>query len=228
MANRYRKTIYVLLLALLIVALFGSSVFLQDILQEFTATLTQFESQNPFLSAVIFIGLAIFSILLGPFTSIPLVPPAIVIWGVPTTLFFLVGGWLIGNSLAYFIGRSYGLTLVSKIVGEKKIDDWMNKIQGYLNFWLLLLFRFSTPSETGYAFGLIRYDFAKYILISFLAELPYGLLAVYASEALVSSDFRAYLNYGWAWVFAFIFGYILIIQYLKKSKNNNINRKDSI
>ena len=201
---------YILLLLLLGIVLFGLSIFLQDRLEGFIISLSEFADENPILSAQLFILFASLSILLGPFSSIPLVPPAIVIWGPFLTLLFLITGWLFGNSMAYVIGHYYGYTLIKKILGEKKVNLWIDKIENYLNFWFLFLFRLATPSETGYIFGLIRYDFGKYLIISILAETPFALAAVYGSNALLDSAFGSYLNYAWVWVFIVIIAYVLI------------------
>ncbi len=195
----YKKPVYLILLVLLIAAAFGSSAFLQDYLSALTDFLQEFQNQNPFVAALMFILFASLAVLLGPFSSVPLIPSAVVIWGPILTFIFLLSGWLIGNTLAYLIGRHYGLMLVTKIIGEKEVNSWINSIGKKISFFWLLLFRFVTPSETGYAFGLIKYDFKKYFLITISAEIPFGIIAIYASGEVAENGIRSLLNLSWLW-----------------------------
>jgi len=85
-------------------------------------------------------------------------------------------------------------------VGHKKLDDWLAALQPRLSFPLLLLFRLATPSETGYVFGLLKYDFRKYLLLSFLAELPFAFIIVFASDALTNTGWASFLLLLLAWI----------------------------
>ena len=50
----------------------------------------------------------------------------------------------------------------------------------------MLLFRLASPAEMpGYVLGAVRYGFVKYFLATFIAEFPFAVIAVYASEALI-------------------------------------------
>jgi len=194
-----KRIFYTVVLLLFLALLFQSSIFLQEILREFTGSLIGFEEFNPRSAMILFVLFASLSVLAGPFSSFPLVPPAVLIWGLPMTLVLLYLGWLMGNCIAYFIGRFFGRFLVDKIVGEAKVGNWINSLKAKLTFFYLLLFRIATPSETGYAFGVIHYDFAKYLIISMLAELPFVLLMVYAGEAFTRSSTYALISLVWIW-----------------------------
>jgi len=78
------------------------------------------------------------------------------------------------------------------IVGRQKIEKWILKLESRMTFLLLLLFRLATPSETGYLFGIFRYNFWKYLLITFLSELPITFLIVYTSDAFVQNNWRLF------------------------------------
>ena len=72
-----------------------------------------------------------------------------------------------------------------------------------MTFPLLLLFRLAMPSETGYVFGLFRYDFCRYLLITFLAELPFAILIVYGSDAFIQTNW-------WSFAILFLVGVAII------------------
>lgn len=194
-----KKSLYILLLILAVVALFYSAVYIQEALGDLTKLLAQFNEKNSALGRAIFYILAGLSIILGPFTSAPLVPSAVVIWGLPQTLFLLISGWLTGNIISYFIGRFLGSSLVVKIVGKQKLEDWSKTAKSDLGFWPLFLFRLATPSETGYFFGILHYSFPKYMLMTFIAELPFAFLTVYASNAFITSGWTAFVILAALW-----------------------------
>ena len=72
---------------------------------------------------------------------------------------------------------------MGKLVGRKRMETWIAQLEHHLHFLVLFVFRLAVPSETGYIFGIINYPFRAYLLITFLAELPFALLAVYAGDA---------------------------------------------
>ncbi|MBU4082750.1 VTT domain-containing protein [Patescibacteria group bacterium] len=192
MRNAKRKTIFIFILVLLVAFLFGSSVYLRGVLSDLTAVFEEFISRYPFFAPVAFVLLAAVSVLLGPFSSAPIAPLVVTVWGTAATLLLLLFGWLLGGCASYAIGRYAGYPLVEKIAGRRRLEGWMLKLKPRMNFLLLFLFRLATPSETGYVFGIFRYDFWRYLLITFLAELPFALLVVYASGAFIEADWRMF------------------------------------
>lgn len=190
--TRHKKTLYAFALLVLILGLYGSSSLAQGLLSDFTGLLQRYLTEHLVLGAAAFSSLAALSVLLGPFTSVPLIPSAVAVWGIPQTLTLLLVGWILGSSLAYAIGRLLGETVVKKLVGEAKLADWMGTLDRRLSFPLLLLFRLATPSETGYIFGILRYRFGRYLLLTFLAELPFALIAVYAGDAFTRSGWESF------------------------------------
>lgn len=196
----HKRTLYALALLVLVLALYGSSSLAQGLLSDFTGSLDRYLSGHRTLGAAAFSLLAGLSVLLGPFTSVPLVPSAVRTWGIAETLALLLLGWVLGSSAAYAVGRLLGETVVKKIVGETKLADWVRTLDRRLSFPLLLLFRLATPSETGYIFGVLRYRFGRYLLLTLLAELPFALIAVYAGDAFARSGWGSFAQLVTAWV----------------------------
>lgn len=191
-----RRHKYIILLVVLIAVLFGAAALFQDVFRSLTGALVEYEEAHPFLGAFLFIALGAASVMLGPFTSAPIVPFAVAVWGTPVTLGLLLVGWLLGNSIAYVIGFYLGYPIVKKIVSEPKLKKWSGFISREVHIGALLLFRLAIPSEVGYVFGVLRYEFLKYLFIVFVAELPFALIVIYAGEAIIDSSWLTLTGLG--------------------------------
>lgn len=182
---------YLLIVALIAAAalLFFAPFWLADALLKTASFFETYVEKHEILGVAVFIALAALSAILSPFSSVPLVPIAVMIWGSFFTFIMLFSGWLIGDVSAYLIGRFAGYPLMKRLTVFEKIEHYKSQISGKAEFWLVLLFRFAAPSETaGYVLGVLRIYFGKYFPATFLAELPFALITVYASEAFIRQD----------------------------------------
>ncbi len=211
-----KKTVFIFLLVLFIAFLFASSAYLQRVLLDLTVVFDEFVQQHPVFGPAAFFLLAAISILLGPFSSAPVLPFAIAAWKVVPTLLLLLLGWLAGGCGAYVIGRYAGQLLVGKIVGQRRLEKWIAELKPRMTFPLLLLFRLAMPSETGYVFGLLSYHFGRYLLITFLAELPFALLTVYAGDAFLRTGWWSFVALLLAGLAIIALAYYLFIRRFKK------------
>lgn len=192
MKNAKRKIILVFVFILLAIFLSVLFIYLRDVLYDLIFIFEEFIEQYPILAPAAFVLISAISMLLGMISSVPIAPLAVAIWGTTATILMLLFGWLAGGCLSYAVGRGAGYPLVGAIVGRKRLEKWILKLKPRMNFPLLLLFRLVTPSETGYVFGIFRYNFWLYLLITFLSELPIALLVVYASDALIQTNWRLF------------------------------------
>lgn len=183
------KRIFLILgIVVIVAALFWYSSAIQNtfyVIVDFFNTLVIY---NEYLAIILFILIAATAALISPFTNVPLIPIAVVIWGTLGTTILLLFGWLVGDILAYLIGRYLGYPAIRYIISEEKFDNLIKVIKTHTNFLKAFLFRLALPAELGYMFGIIRYNFGKYLLITFLAELPFAIVSTYASEAILSGD----------------------------------------
>lgn len=164
-----------------------SSVALQNLFVSYAEAISRIFFANKIAGAFIFVGLAVVSAMLSPFSSVFIVPVAIMAYGNISTALLLVLGWMIGDTLAYFIGSSAGYAAVKKFLPMEKAEYYKNKIPLRSQFWFIFAFRMILPAEiTGYALGIIKYNFSKYLFASFLAELPFALIASYSGEAFIN------------------------------------------
>lgn len=200
------------------VLLFWYSSTLQDAFYVVVNFFSELVLRNELLAVVVFVLLSAVAALISPFTNIPLIPIAVVIWGTIPTAILLLGGWMLGDILAYFIGRDIGYPAVRYMVSSERFDRWVAVVREHTSFLMALLLRVALPAELGYAFGIIRYPMILYVLITFLAELPIALVAVYASEAALAGDVQMFFA-----AVGVLVALIAIGAYYVRSKQINTN-----
>lgn len=180
-----RRNLLILAAALLAGFAFWYFRDLQDIYDSLLNYFTAVAEINRFLAGVFFFLLATFSAVLTFFSSTPVIPIAVEIFGRGLTLVLIMGGWLLGGIIAYWIFY-YLRHFFSKFKIFKQAEHYEQKLIGRTEFPLILLFRLAIPAEIGsYALGLLRFPFWKYVLITFLGELPFAVIALYSNTAFV-------------------------------------------
>lgn len=192
--NNIRKYFSIFLFVVIAAFIFWGSLSLQKIFYEIVFFIEDYAEQNKILAIAVFVGLAALSAILSPFSSAPLAPIAVMIWGSAAAFAMLFSGWLIGDIIAYLIGRYGGRLLTEQFIDFNKIENYSAQIPAKMKFWLVFLFRLTAPSEIGgYVLGVLRYYFGKYFLATFLAELPFALLTIYASEAFINQKTTTFI-----------------------------------
>ncbi len=162
---------------------------LQNFFFNIVSFFDSYVQKNEIAGMFVFAGLAVLAAMISPFSSAPLIPIAAVMWGEFLTFLLLAFGWMLGAGFSYYIGYSVGFKLLKKFIPFEKIEYYRKKIPPKAEFWLVLAFRLSTPAEIpGYTLGIIRYDFWKFLLATSLSEIPFALISVYASQALVNEE----------------------------------------
>lgn len=135
------------------------------------------------LGPVVFTLLGVLSALLSPVSSAPLVPPAVLAWGRWPTVGLLVLGWTLGGAIAWLVGRAAGRRLLARSARLCAADARLRSLRA--SFLAALALRVALPSEVGYAYGVLRYSFAKYMRMTVVAEIPSALPLVLVSDALL-------------------------------------------
>jgi len=182
----YKRYAGIFLIIAVSALIFWYSLSLQQYFLAAVLLLENYIRERQFLGMLIFIGLAAISSMLSPFSSIPLVPVAAMLWGNIYASLLLVIGWLIGHIFTYAIGRYAGYPIAKRLIPFAKIEGYRGNFSPRSEFILVLLFRLSMPAEIpGYVLGIIRYNFGKYFLATLISEFPFGFLVVYGSEALI-------------------------------------------
>jgi uncharacterized membrane protein YdjX (TVP38/TMEM64 family) len=217
----YSHMKYILAAAAVLIAggLFWSVRPLQEFFYGSVEVLATQSGWERAMLAGVFVLLAALSSFLSLVSSVPLVPAAVLVFGERLTFLLLLFGWVIGGVIAYVIGRYPGYFAVRRLAIFQRAETWRRHLSNRTETAIAFLLLLGLPSETSYVFGLARYSFKRYLLMVLFAELPFALVTVYASSALVSENRLRFL----AWVaggFAFAGGMTyLLYRQLKKRKD---------
>ena len=199
-----KKLIFIVPLILLIIFLFWSSVTLQGLFSDAVGVVEDYIVEKPLLGVSFFLALAAVSAFLSPFSSFPLVPFAIPLWGEVVTIILLTTGWLLGGLIAYVVGRYAGYPILLRLIPLEKIEKAKEHIPEDLAFKVVLLFRLAMPSEiTSYILGILRYKFWHYFWATLISELIFAILAVYVSSAVIEQ--KPLLLISWLLVIVTVF-----------------------
>ena len=219
MTPKHKLTIVILII--LGIGLFYVSISFQNAIYDSITVLEKFIRGHLVLGALMFIVLSAFSAMLSPFSSVPLVPPAILVWGKLLTMLFLLTGWILGGIAGYAVGLYFGYPVVIKIINKYKVDRWVAEVPEKIGFWLIILFRLISPSEIGYVFGIIRYSFLKYAVATAISEAPYAIAIVYVSDAFLNENPKLFLFIGGVWVVVFFYMIHLFRKRYNQLKNKS-------
>jgi uncharacterized membrane protein YdjX (TVP38/TMEM64 family) len=190
-----KRRIFALGIVIVIAILFWYSSVLQDAFYVIVNYFNKLVLYNESLAIILFLLISALAALISPFTNIPLIPVAVVIWGVVPTTILLLFGWLIGDIIAYFIGRYLGEPAIRYIVSADKFDNLVRVVKERTNFFTAFLLRLTLPAELGYMFGIIRYNFFAYLIITFFAELPFAIISTYTSDAILAGDTTKFFEF---------------------------------
>jgi uncharacterized membrane protein YdjX (TVP38/TMEM64 family) len=154
-------------------------------------------SQAPLLGMLVFVLLAMLSAMVAFFSSALLAPVAVYAWGKAGCLALLWGGWFLGGIVSYCIGRFFGRSVVSLLIGEERIANWESQISERTSFMHILGFQAIVPSEIpGYVLGILRYRFLFYIAALGITEVPYAIAAVYLGESFLNGESIVFIVIG--------------------------------
>lgn len=184
----FAKTLSLLIILILAVFLF-SHLFFAGTFEGPLNQIEQYVDDHRVAGKFIFIGLAAVSAMLSFFSSVPMVPFAVAIWGKEITLVLLLVGWLLGGFFSYLVGKHGAYLLIKFIKKSEKIEYYRGKLESHLDFLVVFLFRLAMPAEIpGYVLGILNYNLSKYMVATFLAELPFAIITIYASGALLTQQ----------------------------------------
>ena len=151
MNERYKKIGISLLTLFLIAVLFLIAGYFS---REYQTEIQNYIGSGYF-GVIFFIVLNIISVVIAPFSTLPLIPVASGIWGWFLTGIYSVVAWTIGAQIAFTISRKFGKKLVYKIVSVEQMEKIESKIPENNTFWSLVLLRIIVPVDIlSYAIGL--------------------------------------------------------------------------
>ncbi|SPK72213.1 conserved membrane protein of unknown function [Cupriavidus taiwanensis] len=169
--------------AVLVVAVAMSPAF-KDLVEQVVDWAREVMAQHPVAGALVFFVFSAVSAMLAFASSVVLVPVATEVWGKPLTVLQLWGGWLLGASAAFGIGRLAG-PLLARTGYADKLEKYRGYVSKRMKFWAVLLFCIAVPSEIpGYLFGTMHYPLPKFLAAMAIAEAGYALGIVVAGASL--------------------------------------------
>lgn len=200
--------------------LIWSSVQFQAFFAKIVPLFENLTRDHALLSIFVFIGLGALSTMLSSFSSTPLVPIAVIVWGSNPAALYLLAGWLIGDILSYIIGYYAGNPILKRFVSlDAKIDYYRKKIPPNAEFKLVFFFIMSMPSEVpNYTLGTLRYNFLKYFLTITLGELIFAFVTAYAGQALIQKNYILFAGGIALLLLFFSYFFYLFNKYLKAKK----------
>jgi len=198
--------------------LIWSSVQFQAFFAKLVPVFENLTHRNELLSIFVFIGLGALSTMLSSFSSTPLVPIAVIVWGSTPTALYLLAGWMIGDVLSYVIGYYAGNPILKKFVRlDEKIDYYRKKIPPDAEFKLVFFFIMSMPSEVpNYTLGTLRYNFLKYFLTITLGEMIFAFVTAYAGQALIQKNYLLFAGGVALLLLFFSYFFYLFNKYLRE------------
>lgn len=172
------KIIFVLLLLGIVLVGFWQ-------LQWDLSSLEAWIAEHRVLGIIVYVIFVAASVVLLPFSSLPLLPLAARIFGVWLTAVFSIAGWWIGCLIAFQIAR-LGRRYLEKFTSLEAVDRLERKIPPDISFAGIVILRMILPVDvTSFALGLLKnLPFSVYAIASLIGIIPFAFVWSYAGGEL--------------------------------------------
>jgi len=149
--------------------------------------------QHALLGAGLYVVLVAASVVVLPFSSLPLLPLATRWYGVPLTAVLSATGWWVGCLLAFQIAR-LGRPYLERVTSLDAVDRLADKVPADLGFGGIVMLRLILPVDVvSFALGLVkRLTFRTYAAASLTGILPFAFVWSYAGGELGASRFWSF------------------------------------
>lgn len=180
---RYRRLV-ILLTAVVVAVLLASSTEIHRQIVALLDLAAPIIAAHPVWGAVVFTAISALGAILVFVSSWLLVPLGVQAWGPVGCFLLLWAGWFVGGIVTYSVGRYLGRPMVRRLLPEPVITRYEGHIPVGGRFLPALLVTVSVPSDiAGYFFGLVKYPAGVYLGALAIGEIPYGLAAVFLTDA---------------------------------------------
>ena len=148
---------------------------------------------HPVLGAGIYVVLLAASVVLLPFSSLPLLPLATRCYGVVPAALLSAAGWWAGSLIAFQIAR-LGRRYLERVTSLDAIDRLADRVPGDLGFGGIVVLRMILPTDVvSFALGLVeRLTFRTYAVASLAGILPFAFVWSYAGGELSANRFWSF------------------------------------
>jgi uncharacterized membrane protein YdjX (TVP38/TMEM64 family) len=171
--------------------------------------------QHPVLGAAIYVVLVVASVVLLPFSSLPLLPLATRSYGVVLTALLSTAGWWAGCLIAFQIAR-LGRRHLERITSMEAIDRLEENVPEDVGFGGIVVLRMILPVDVvSFALGLLkRLRFRTYAVASFVGILPFAFVWSYAGGQLGAGRVLSF-----ALVVVGMFAVVLVVRRFWRSRS---------
>ena len=148
---------------------------------------------HPVAGALAYVTLLAASVVLMPFSSLPLLPLASSVFGVALTALLSALGWWLGCLVAFQLARR-GRHLLERFTSLAAIDRLEARVPADVGFGAIVLLRMVLPVDlVSFALGLLKQlPFSRYALASLLGILPFAFVWSYAGGELGAGNFLSF------------------------------------
>lgn len=173
------------------------------------AWLERWIDQNRVLGAVLYFGFVTASVVVLPFSSLPLLPVAARSYGVVAAGLLSAGGWWVGSLVAFEIARK-GRGVVERFASLEAVDRIERKMPRDLTFGAIVVLRMVLPVDlVSFALGLMRgLAFRTYAAASLIGILPFAFVWSYAGGELGAGQYLSF-----ALIVLAVAGAVLIVRH---------------
>lgn len=150
-------------------------------------------ARHRLLGALIYVALVAASVVVMPFSSLPLLPLAARSYGVLATALLSAAGWWIGSLIAFQMAR-LGRGVLERFTSLAAIDRLEAKVPHDLGFGGIVVLRMLLPVDlVSFALGLLKgLGFRTYALASLIGILPFAFVWSYAGGRLGAGEWAAF------------------------------------
>jgi uncharacterized membrane protein YdjX (TVP38/TMEM64 family) len=136
---------------------------------------------NRVLGAAAYLSFLAASVVVLPFTSLPLLPLAARSYGVVPTALLSAAGWWVGSLIAFQIAR-LGRRYLERVTSMDAVDRLEEKVPPDIGFGGIVVLRMVFPVDiVSYALGLLKHlPFTTYAIASLAGILPFAFVWSYA------------------------------------------------
>lgn len=152
-------------------------------------------ANNNAFGATIFILLtALFVVFIIPLDIVFLIPLGVLLWGPLLTALMSITGWSLGAGIAFWMARRWGPPLITRIVGERRVAQFHDRIPKSNLFWMVVFLRMLVPVDLlSYALGLFSHlSWRTYVLATVLGVSPFGFFFAYVGILPLWYQFAAF------------------------------------
>lgn len=144
---------------------------------------------------LVYVVLTVAAVVVAPFSTVPLIPVAVSLWGIFWAVVLSVFAWTTGALIAFYLARRYGQAFLSRFVNVEKLDGWRNRLPKADVFVVVVLFRMVFPVDVlSYALGLFtKISYKTYVSATFLGVIPFAIVFAYASTLSIWMQLAAFV-----------------------------------